>query len=155
MRFLHNLKLWLSPPRMADPDFGKLTFMHIGKHPERSYWECEWTFPPTGTVVGITLHGGERGPDHEARQFYLGLPARFDSILKACRPRLEQVFRQWRHQRLPDDIFTAVKLASFGVENPQEEPVRWDVGFETTDDDWLAITIPFVGDMPSEPVVDT
>jgi len=62
MGFLHNLKFWLSPPKMTDPDFGNLTFMHIGKHPERSYWECEWAFPPSGTVIEITLNGGESGP---------------------------------------------------------------------------------------------
>jgi len=155
MSVLNNLKLWLSPPRMTDPDFGKLIFMHMGKHPERSYWECEWTFPATGEVVGITLRGGESGPNADARQFYLALPSRYESILKACRPRLEQVFRDWRTQPLPQDIFTVVKLMSFGVENPQERPVQWDVGFETTDDDWLGITIPFVGDTAMDPVVDT
>ncbi len=155
MGFLHNLKLWLSPPRMIDPDFGKLIFMHTEKHPERSYWECEWTFPATGEIVFVALRGGESGPNDDARQFYLGLPARFDSILKACRPRIEQVFRDWRKQSLPEDMFTVVKLTSFGVENPKENPGRWDVGFETTDDDWLGITIPFVGDTTEEPVVDT
>lgn len=140
---------------MTDPDFGNLTFMHTEKHPERSYWECEWKFPPTETVVGITLHGGESGPDNDARQFYLGLPARFDSILSACRPKLEQVLRDWRDGRVPQDVFAAVKLTGFGLEDPHEKPIRWDVAFETTDDDWLGITIPFVGDTPQEPDVDT
>ena len=155
MAFLHNLKLWLAPPRIKDPEFGELIFMHIEKHPERSYWECEWTFPATGGVVGITLRGGENGPNADARQFYLALPARFDSILNACRPRLEQVFRDRRKQQLPQDMFSVVKLTSFGVENPQGQRVRWHVGFETTDDDWLGITIPFVGDTAMEPEVDT
>jgi hypothetical protein len=31
----------------------------------------------------------------------------------------------------------------------------WDVGFETTGEKWLGITIPFVGDRPQDPVVDT
>src|SRR6476646_9181484 len=91
MGFFHNLKLWLSPPKMSDPDFGTLRFIHIDKHPKRSYWEGEWSFPPTGTVVSIALDGDESGPNDEARQFYLGLPARFESILKACRFGLEQV----------------------------------------------------------------
>jgi hypothetical protein len=155
MGFLHNLKFWLSPPKMTDPDFGNLTFMHIGKHPERSYWECEWAFPPSGTVIEITLNGGESGPDNDARQFYLGLPARFNSILSACRPKLEQVFRDWRDGHVPQDVFAAAKLTGFGLEDPHEKPIRWDVGFETTDDDWLAITIPFVGDTPQDPLVDT
>jgi hypothetical protein len=155
MGFLHNLKVRLSPQRMTDPDFGQLTFIRIDKRPERSYWEGEWTFPATHTTVDITLPGGETGPNPEARQFYLTLPSRFDNVLKACRPRLEQVFRDWRNQQLPQDIFTLVKLTGFGVENPQEQPIQWDVGFETTDDDWLGITIPFVGDTAMEPVVDT
>src|ERR1044071_2453589 len=85
MGLLRNLKLWISPPQITDPNFGKLTFMHIDKHPERSYWECNWNFPPTSTVVFITLPGGENGPTNEARQFYLGLPARYDFILTLCR----------------------------------------------------------------------
>jgi len=155
MAFLHNLKLWLSPPRMTDPDFGVLLFMHISKWPERSYWECEWSFPKTGTVVGIVLRGGEGGPLPEARQFYLSLPARYEQILVACRPRLEQVFNEWLHQPLPQDIFSVVKLSGFGLEDPREQPVQWDVGFETTGDDWLGITIPFVGETAMEAVVDT
>jgi hypothetical protein len=140
---------------MTDPDFGNLTFMHIEKHPERSYWECQWTFPATGTVIRIALPGGQSGPENDARQFYLGLPARFDSILSACCAKLEQVFRDWRDGYVPQDLFAAVKLTGFGLEDPFEKPIRWDVAFETTDDDWLAITIPFVGDTPQEPVVDT
>lgn len=34
MRFLHNMKLWLSLPRVVDPIFGKLVFMYVAKHPE-------------------------------------------------------------------------------------------------------------------------
>jgi hypothetical protein len=155
MGFFHNLKLWLSPPKMSDPDFGTLRFIHIDKHPKRSYWEGEWSFPPTGTVVSIALDGDESGPNDEARQFYLGLPARFESILKACRFGLEQVFREWRDEQLPQDIFAVVQLTGFEVEGPVEDPVRWEVSFETTDDDWLGIAVPFAGNTPSAPVVDT
>jgi len=155
MGFLHNLKLWLSPPRITDPDFGQLIFMHMEKRPERSYWEGQWTFPATGTVVGISLRGGENGPNPEPRQFYLTLPSRFDSILEACRPRLQEVFRDWRNQELPHDIFTVVKLTGIKVRYPQEQPIQWHVAFETTDDDWLGITIPFVGNAAMEPEVDT
>ena len=155
MGLLRNLKLWISPPQITDPNFGKLTFMHIDKHPERSYWECNWNFPPTSTVVFITLPGGENGPTNEARQFYLGLLARYDFVLTLCRPKLEQVFREWRSYQLPQDVFTVVRLSGFEVEDPNQQPLQWNVNFETTDDDWLGITIPFVGDMPEEPKVDT
>jgi len=155
MGLLHNLKLRFSPPRMTDPDFGSLLFMFIPNAPERSYWECEWTFPETGSMVSIAMPGGESGPMPEARQFYLSLPGRFEELLTAARPKLEQVLKTWLQGELPQDLFTAVKLAGFGIENLRARPVEWNIGFETTGEKWLGITIRFAGDEPQEAVVDT
>ena len=155
MGILHNLKLRFSPPRITDSDFGSLLFMYVANDPDRSYWECEWTFPDTGTVISIGLPGGEARPLPEARQFYLSLPGRLNQIVAAARPRLEQVFHTWLRQELLPDIFTVVKLAGFGVEDPKARPLRWDISFETTGEKWLGIIIPFEGDTPQEAVVDT
>jgi len=155
MTIFKSLKLQFRPPKMHDPDFGHLTFMYISNHPERSYWEAEWMFPPTGTPVSIGIDGDESGPRSEARQWYLKLPSRFSRILELARPELAKVFKKWLQQELPDDIFTVVKLSGFGVEDPQAQTVEWDIMFETTGDKWLGITIPFVGDEPKEAVVDT
>jgi len=155
MGFLRNFRLWLRPLRMSDPEFGNLLFIPIAKAPERSYWECEWTFPKTGTVVFIALRGGESGPTQEVRRFYLGLPARFEQIVTACRPRLEKVFRHWLDQPLPGDIFSTLKLSGFGVEDPTQRPVRWVVSFETIGNKWLGITIPLVAETAMEAEVDT
>ena len=155
MGFSHNLKLWLSPLRINDPDFGSLVFMHVSKFPERSYWEGGWTFPKTGKVVWITLRGDESGPMPEARRFYLALPGRFEQILISCRPKLEQAFKNWERPQLPEDIFTVVELSGFRLDDPTAPTIRWDVSFETKGDNWLGITIPFVGDAAMEAVVDT
>src|SRR5437870_4693696 len=155
MSFFHNLKLRFSPPQLSDPDFGSLTFMFIPNSPEQSYWECEWTFPPTRTEVSIGLPGGESGPLAEARQFYLSLPGRFEEIIAAARPKLAEVFKAWLEQDLPQDIFSVVKLAGFGLEDAKANPIEWDISFETTGDKWLGIIIPFVGGTPQEAVVDT
>jgi hypothetical protein len=155
MGILRNLKLRFSTPRITDPDFGSLLFMFIANAPEKSYWECEWTFPKTATVINIVLPGGEDGPMPEARQFFLSLPGRYDQILAAARPKLEQVFKTWLQQDLPQDIFTVLELGGFGVEDPRVQPVEWDVEFETTGEKWLGITIPFIGDIAQEAIVDT
>jgi hypothetical protein len=155
MGILHNLKMRFSPPRLTDPDFGGLLFIFIPNAPERSYWECEWKFAKTGTVISIALPGDERGPLPEARQFYLSLPGRFDQILATARPQLEEVFREWLQQDLPQDIFTVVKLAGFGLEDAKQQPVHWDISFETTGDKWLGIIIPFIGDTAQKATVDT
>ncbi len=109
-------------------------------------------FPKTGSAVVIAPLGAESGPTHEAREFYLGLRERFDQILPACCPRLQQVFYEWL---LPQGIFTVLTLSGFGIENPKEEPVHWDISFETKGDKWLGITIPFVGEAAMEAEVDT
>ena len=155
MNIFKSLKLQFRPPKVDDPDFGQLTFMYISNHPERSYWEAEWTFPPTGTPVSIALDGDESGPMPEARQWHLQIPSRYSRILDLARPELAKVFKTWLDQDLPEDIFAVVKLSGFGVEDPRAQPVAWDISFETTGDKWLGITIPFVGDEPNEAVVDT
>jgi len=129
--------------------------MYIPNAPELSYWECEWMFPKTATPISIALPGTESGPFPEARQFYLGLPDRFEKILSAARPNLENVFRDWLQQDLPQDIFSGVKLAGFGLMDAKAQPTQWDISFETTGDKWLGISIAFIGDTAQEATVDT
>ena len=155
MNLLKSLKLQFWPPVLNDPDFGQLTFMYIAGHPERSYWEAEWKFPPTGKPVGISLDGDESGPQSAAREWYLGLPARLEKVLQFAEPQLEKALKIWLEHELPEDVFSIVELSGFGVEDPHGEPVVWSISFETTGEKWLGITIPFVGDVAGEAVVDT
>jgi hypothetical protein len=155
MKILKSLSLRFRPPKINDPDFGQLRFMYISNHPERSYWEGEWMFPPTSTRASIGLDGDETGPMSEARRWHLELPARFQRILELARPELVKVFQTWFQQELPNDIFTVVKLSGFGVENPKSHTIEWDISFETTGGKCLGITIPFVGDEPREAIVNT
>lgn len=48
----------------------------------------------------------------------------------------------------------ALKLSGFGLEDASQQPVRWDLSFETMGEKWLGITIPFVGDPAGEAIVD-
>jgi hypothetical protein len=155
MSFFHRLKLRFSPPRLEDPELGRLVFMYIPAHPERSYWEGDWLFPPTATRVALALPGTDAGPHPQGREFCLRLPARFGEILQRVRPRLRVVFRTWLAADLPDDLWSALTLAGFAVEDPRKTPLEWDVAFETTGATWLGISVPFVGDEPGEAVVDT
>lgn len=155
MRFLHEMKLWLSPPKVVDPIFGTLVFMHIEKHPEQSYWEGEWTLPQSKHCVGIFLRGGEEGPNEDSRRFYLNLPDRIEQIMERCRPSLAKVFREWLNRDLPNNLFHELKLTDFDVDAPNAHPLHWSVSFETTGDKWLGITIPFVEDAAGVAEVDT
>jgi hypothetical protein len=140
---------------MNDEDFGPLVFMYIPRAPERSYWEAEWRFPPTGTKVAIGLRGSPGGPYPQARAFYLALPAQFDLIVERARPILNEVFQEWVQRPLNTDLWADLKLAGFAVDDPSVNPPTWDVSFETTGEKWLGITIPFHGDAPQDPIVDT
>jgi hypothetical protein len=153
MRLLHNLRLRFWPPRLTDPDFGELLFMYAPRG--HSYWECEWTFPRTGTKIGISLPGDENGPLPESRQFYLKLPGRYDEIIASIRPRLAEEIKSWLQQDLPEDIYSVVRLSGLHLEDPTTQPTKWDVMFETIGKKWLAITIPFEGESPGEAYVDT
>ena len=129
--------------------------MYIPNAPERSYWESEWQFPPTRTAISIGFPRDESGPTAAARSFYLGLPQRFEQIIAAARPKLAEVWKTWLQADLPSDIFSAMTIGGFCLEDPEARPLHWDVSFETTGDKWLGITVPFIDDTPQEAVVDT
>jgi len=143
------------PPTMEDPYFGKLVYMHVNQDPAKSYWEAEFLFPPTGTTVFAGLQGGKEGPFPEARDFYLELPDRFEWIMSTVLPSLNQVFLEWQGRPISINPWEDVILAGFGVEDPTKQPREWDISFETTTEKWLGIIIPFIGDEPQTPVVDT
>ena len=65
------------------------------------------------------------------------------------------MFESWLDRDLPTVIFDVVKLSGFGVTDPHDHPVHWEIYFETTGKRWLGITIPFVGVEPKGAVVDT
>jgi hypothetical protein len=115
MTFFKFLKLQFRPLKIDDSDFGQLTFMFISNHHERSYWEAEWTFPPTGTPVSIGLDGDESSPGPETQEWNLGLAFRFDRTVELARSELAKVFKSWLKQDLPDDNFSVLKLSGFGV----------------------------------------
>ena len=91
----------------------------------------------------------------EWRRFYLDLPNRFSTILAMCRPVLEKVYQDELLKSPPADIFTVFRPTGFGVKDPNEEPVHWDVSFENTGDEFLVISIPFQGEIPMSPEVET
>ena len=140
MGLLKELRLRFRPPRMEDPDFGVLLYMHIPQAPANSYWEGEWLFPATRTKVAIALPGGLDGPDIKARAFYLELSTQFDHVVKQVWPALDRVFREWIGRPLDTDLWKDVRLSGFGVEPLNSVPITWDVMFETTGEKWLAIT---------------
>ncbi|HMW70833.1 MAG TPA: hypothetical protein PKD17_03385 [Cellvibrionaceae bacterium] len=105
--------------------------------------------------MSIGLPGTDVGPSPESRAFFLALPDRFEAILEAARPKLSPIFRNWLDREVPENLFSELKLAGFGLEDPKASPVEWDIAFETTGDKWLGITVPFIGDCAQEPTVDT
>lgn len=155
MGWFDRWKWALRPLRREDPEFGALVFQYVPNDPERSYWEAQWTFPPVGYPISISLPGGPEGPNEGGRAFFLALVARFDGLLPRLRPGLEAVFRAWLERPLAADPWRDLVLSGFDVERPTAVPVEWEVSFETTGSKWLGITIPMRGDTPGEPVVDT
>lgn len=117
----------ISHANLAILPFGSLLFLRIRNHPKRSCWECEWLFPPTQTVVSIAIPGTGVGPDPKAREFFLALPARFTSTLEQSRPCLGEVWSRWFNHALPEDIFSVIKLAGFGLENAGAVSLAWDI----------------------------
>ena len=81
MGYFRSLRLQYFPLKKVDTVFGKLLYMYIPNDSQKSYWECEWKFPPTDTVISISLPGDESGPYDESRAFYKDLISKYEKIL--------------------------------------------------------------------------
>lgn len=132
MGLLSRLLLSFRPATLNDPEFGRLRYMRVGRDPDKSYWEAEWLFPPTGTRVSIGLPGTKEGPLLESRAFFLALIPEFERIMTRARPVLDQVFSEWLGRSLSVDLWSDVTLAGFGVEDPPDYTAR--VGCQLRDD---------------------
>lgn len=150
-RFLTRFR----PVTIEDAEFGRLTYMEVKGDPSRSYWEAEYVFAPTGSVVSAGMRGTREGPLPEARSFYRLMEQRFADTMKTVRPYLEASFQESLGRPLSADLWDDLVLSGFDVDDPIADPLEWDIMFETTGDKWLAFTVPFIGDVVQPVVVDS
>jgi hypothetical protein len=155
VRFSVSVSFIRLAPSSGRGGYRPFVYMYVSNAPEKSYWEAEWMFPPVGYQVSIALDGDKCGPAREVRAFYLSRVGCFERTIALVRPRLDAVFRQWLGRSLAEDLWADVKLAGFWVEDPEATAVSWDVSFETFGGRWLSITIPMIGDVAQEAIVDT
>lgn len=150
-----RLKLLFAPPKKSDPIFGDIVFMYNSKKPSNSYWECDgWRFAPANAKIFVALPGDESGPTEKGRQFYLQLASRFPALIKAAASSLAIVYKEWIGADLPEDIFKALKLTSFSMDDIEGKTEKWSMSFETRGKKWISITVPFQGDIPGKSFVD-
>ncbi|HET9887185.1 MAG TPA: hypothetical protein VFR10_06690 [bacterium] len=155
MKLLQRILAPFIPPVLVDPDFGALLYMNIPRNPSKSYWECEWMFPPTKSRIAIALPGGPDGPAAASREFYLKLREDFPRVLELARPKVNQAILDWLNRPLNTDLWIDVKLSGFGIDDLEANPPDWEMSFETTGEKWISITIPFKGEVPGDPIIDT
>lgn len=146
MNFFKRIKLFFSPRVIQDEMLGKLTFIYISNFPERSYWEGEWLFPTTQTVITILLKGGESGPLPEFLEWYRGLPARYSKVIKTVEQKLADAYEELYSKKPPRDFVNQFTFAGASVLDPRAQDVEWDLSFDITVGDVYSVTVPFVGD---------
>jgi hypothetical protein len=155
MKLLNRLLAPFLPPAIEDSDFGTLHFVHVPRNPAKSYWECEWLFQPTNTRIPIALAGGDEGPTTAARNFYLQLRDEFPRILNVARPKINRAILDWLNRPLNTNLWEDVRLHGFSADDLEANPIEWHISFETTGSKWISIKVPFRGDVPQEPVIET
>jgi hypothetical protein len=121
--------------KMQDPDFGEMVFMEIAEHPERSYWEGEWHYPPTATQIGVFIPGDASGLRSEARAFILQKQHEWDKIVSAVLPVLSPKYTEWTERVLAPGILSDLDLAPISVKLPVVSPITWEISFETRENE--------------------
>lgn len=144
-----------SSKTLIDPIFGEATFIAMPRAPHKAYWECQWRFPVTSSVINIAMPGDENGPFPETRNFYTDLADRFHKHLLTAKPHLQKAFNAQYGIELPKDIFSVMTLSGFDLENPHTSPRRWEMSFTTRPHlKSRFFTIPFEGDTALPAIID-
>lgn len=150
MSIFSNIKCFLSPPTINDPDFGKLVFCKLKD--DHSYWAGEWTLPGKGIPLRIELPGDKDGLLPDASEMLFRIANNFNGISASCRPFLESAFQELLQRPLPQLAFlTVLKPDVLRLEHPSHVmPDQWTISFVKADEPYLAVVIWFANMTPQE-----
>ncbi len=138
-----------------DPVFGRLSYCEVGGHPTRSFWSGDdYYFSPTETTIPVTIRGGVDGPLPAEREFHLRMEERFEGIMEIVEPIIDQVFQDRLGRPLGKHIWDEIQFFGFDAEDALGQPPKWGVDFVSTgEENWLEITVSFVGEEVQPPIV--
>ena len=123
-------------PSLADPDFGKISF--VGD--EIGFWQTHDTIEDQENRARYgfsSIPGDHEGPFPKSRAFLLQKKKELPELWRICRSTLEEVCERWSFKGLRKPVMDQFVLTSIGIDEDFESSGVLEVGFESKGDFWV------------------
>jgi len=134
--------------------FGEMTFLENKKEPLKSYFECRRHFKPTDNIIEIGIKGNETGPTKLQKDFFRKIESDYDKIISSIRPLIENEFRNWKEDFKITDFRKEFKAVYLFLPRCENEPIFWEITFETEHDLNHILTIKMCDSKANEILID-
>jgi hypothetical protein len=120
--------------KTGDAFFGEMTYMEVSNDPAQSYFECARYFKPIDRVVELGVTGQMSGPTQRQKAFFTQLENDYPLIAAAVVPIIENEFRNWKPEFKIGNFGQEFKLTWLAIPICDQQPVEWELAFETVHD---------------------
>ena len=134
--------------------FGEMTFLENKKEPLKSYFECRRHFKPTNNSIEIGIEVNETGPTKLQKDFFRKIESDYDKIISSIRPLVENEFQNWKEDFKIIDFRKEFKAVYLFLPRCKNEPIPWEITFETEHDLNHVITITMCDLKATEILID-
>ena len=123
-------------------------------NPANSYFECQRIFEPTGKIIEIGIDGNLSGPTQRQKDFFRQIEKDYRSLTLHLIPFIEQEFGAWMKQPIIKNFDSEFKPSYLRISSCEEQPITWEITFDTVHDLNHLVTIGMLGDEPQFVQVD-
>lgn len=135
------------PVTIQDEFFGKLRFMKM-KTDGNSYFEGKGHLKPIGKEIAYFITANEDGPNQKQRDFYNWVQENYSNLAMNIKPLIEDEFRNWKEDFTIINFDSEFHLVALTIPNQDKKPLKWDLSFDTEQDENHQITVEFSGHEP-------
>ncbi|RYE88978.1 MAG: hypothetical protein EOO37_05850 [Cytophagaceae bacterium] len=121
-------------PQIEDGFFGTMLFMEDSKDPAKSYFECQRYFRPSGENIGLSVTGPLSGPTQRQKDFFNQVETNYPLLVDKLMPIIEERFGAWMPLPVIKAFAREFKLGYFLIPTREEQPMAWEITFDTVHD---------------------
>lgn len=134
------LDLFRKPLAVDDNVFGSLKLITF-KDPAKNYFEGEIVFKPTGHTVELVIEASQATPSAAQKKLYTDVLESYQGLTVKMAPLVQKAISRDRITNFGKE-FRALTLKIFRTSSG---PARWEMSFESTDEEGEQFTVEFKG----------
>lgn len=140
--------------KIGDAFFGEMVFVEIANDPLKNYFECERYFRPGGEKIGLSITGSLSGPTQRQKDFFTQVENDYSLLIPRLVRIIEREFGAWMASPFIKDFAKEFKPGYLSIPTCEEQPVEWEIAFDTVHDVNHTVTVGLLGYEPQYVQVD-